>query len=73
MAICRLCDNSGMAKNTDIPARTTGQSAYDLPDNPFERTANNPFERAANEDDDGYDPYSDRPVYQPLFEKDPWR
>ena len=29
--------------------------------------------RAANEDDDGYDPYSDRPARpEPLFERDPW-
>ena len=31
------------------------------------------FARAENEDDDGYDPYSDRrPVSDPLFERDPW-
>ena len=30
--------------------------------------------RAENEDDDGYDPYSDRrPEREPLFEADPWR
>ncbi len=29
--------------------------------------------RAENEDDDGYDPYSDRrPEPEPLFERDPW-
>ncbi len=33
-----------------------------------------PFVRAQNEDDDGYDPYSDRPApREPLFEEDPWR
>lgn len=32
------------------------------------------FIRAENEDDDGYDPYSDRPATaEPLFEADPWR
>lgn len=32
-----------------------------------------PFVRAENEDDDGYDPYSDRrPSPEPLFERDPW-
>ena len=32
-----------------------------------------PFVRAENEDDDGYDPYSDRPAERdPLFERDPW-
>jgi hypothetical protein len=34
---------------------------------------NDPFVRAENEDDDGYDPYSDRPApREPLFERDPW-
>ena len=34
---------------------------------------NDPFIRAENEDDDGYDPYSDRrPEREPLFERDPW-
>ena len=31
-----------------------------------------PFLRAENEDDDGYDPYSDRREAPPLFERDPW-
>lgn len=32
-----------------------------------------PFVRAENEDDDGYDPYSDRTAGpEPLFERDPW-
>ena len=30
------------------------------------------FIRAENEDDDGYDPYSDRRFEPPLFEPDPW-
>lgn len=28
--------------------------------------------RAETEDDDGYDPYSDRTTSQPLFERNPW-
>ena len=28
--------------------------------------------RAENEDDDGYDPYSDRREERPLFEQNPW-
>ena len=37
------------------------------------RDPKDPFIRAANEDDDGYDPYSDRrPDPEPLFERDPW-
>lgn len=31
-----------------------------------------PFVRAENEDDDGYDPYSDRSEKTPLFEENPW-
>lgn len=36
-------------------------------------TESSPSIRAANEDDDGYDPYSDRRSEAPLFERDPWR
>lgn len=37
------------------------------------RAPESPYLRAANEDDDGYDPYSDRPATpEPLFERDPW-
>ncbi|MBO4353118.1 MAG: homoserine O-succinyltransferase, partial [Eggerthellaceae bacterium] len=35
-------------------------------------TQNSEFIRAENEDDDGYDPYSDRREEPPLFEPDPW-
>ncbi|WP_165046952.1 MULTISPECIES: hypothetical protein [unclassified Adlercreutzia] len=36
-------------------------------------SAPDPFLRAENEDDDGYDPYSDRPAErEPLFEANPW-
>ncbi|QWT17804.1 hypothetical protein KPC83_01190 [Collinsella sp. zg1085] len=32
-----------------------------------------PFIRAEHEDDDGYDPYSDRrPEPEPMFQRDPW-
>ncbi|MBP3894710.1 MAG: hypothetical protein J6D34_11820 [Atopobiaceae bacterium] len=41
--------------------------------NPTRTHAESEFYRAANEDDDGYDPYSDRPApREPLFERDPW-
>ena len=34
---------------------------------------NDPFIRAEAEDDDGYDPYSDRPpTPEPLFQENPW-
>lgn len=35
--------------------------------------ARDPYARPENEDDDGYDPWSDRPARrEPLFERDPW-
>lgn len=37
------------------------------------KTKHDPFLRAANEDDDGYDPYSDRVVRESPYEEDPWR
>lgn len=42
-------------------------------DDPREERTLDPCIRAENEDDDGYDPYSDRrPDPEPLFERDPW-
>ena len=38
-----------------------------------EQKPDDPFLRAENEDDDGYDPYSDRPpMPEPMFQEDPW-
>lgn len=40
---------------------------------PANATPADPCVRAENEDDDGYDPYSDRkPAPEPMFERDPW-
>ena len=40
---------------------------------PVPAPSHDEFIRAENEDDDGYDPYSDRrPAPEPLFERDPW-
>lgn len=51
------------------PGRTAAPAPAPAP-----APARNPYLRAANEDDDGYDPYSDRrPEPEPLFERDPWR
>ena len=39
----------------------------------LDQPKDDPFIRAEREDDDGYDPYSDRrPTPEPLFERDPW-
>ena len=50
------------AKEGAVPGSASEQPAYD------------PFIRAENEDDDGYDPYSDRrPEREPMFEAETWR
>lgn len=46
--------------------RSGGESASAKP------AKSDPFLRPANEDDDGYDPYSDRREERPLFEENPW-
>ena len=43
------------------------------PPQPRVRDAEAAYLRAENEDDDGYDPYSDRREVPPLFEPDPWK
>ena len=43
------------------------------PGRPRRTAPDDPFVRAENEDDDGYDPYSDRrPEPEALFDRDPW-
>lgn len=43
------------------------------PEQPSQAPADPEFARAENEDDDGYDPWSDRrPASEPLFEENPW-
>ncbi len=51
---------SAAAQPTRVAAKS---SLHQAPD---------PFCRAENEDDDGYDPYSDRPEITPFFEPNPW-
>ena len=56
------------ATTSDDSNKTTVQKAKKRSQKP-----NDPCIRAENEDDDGYDPYSDRrPEREPLFSADPW-
>ena len=49
------------------------ERAWRAPQAPRRQEPQDPCIRAENEDDDGYDPYSDRrPDPEPLFEPDPW-
>lgn len=53
------------------PARAKAK-ATDTPDG--QPSASDPFIRPAAEDDDGYDPFSDRPpAPEPTFQEDPWK
>lgn len=53
--------------------RLTAEAAAHDASNAAKTAANAEFFRAEAEDDDGYDPYSDRrPDPEPLFQSDPW-
>ncbi len=61
------------APATPVPATASPRPAAEAAQAAIEDEVNREFLRAENEDDDGYDPYSDRrPVREPLFERDPW-
>ena len=62
------------ASSTTVAPQVTAQAAARKDaDSKKAQVVDPEFARAENEDDDGYDPYSDRrPVSEPLFERDPW-
>lgn len=61
-----------MAGENEKMADAAGQAMPQAAPAPAAKPAD-PFIRAENEDDDGYDPYSDRPpTREPMFERDPW-
>ena len=61
------------AAATAKPQVTAQPAAHKDADSKKAQVVDPEFARAENEDDDGYDPYSDRrPVSEPLFERDPW-
>lgn len=58
---------------TNAPVAEAAPAAPKTPSKPAPKPRD-PYIRAENEDDDGYDPYSDRrPECEPMFEADPWR
>ena len=75
-----MCDEANRAEKPE--ARVAAQAATQVTakvavrkdtDSKKAQVVDPEFARAENEDDDGYDPYSDRrPVSEPLFERDPW-
>ena len=75
-----MCDESKRAEKPEAQAAATAAAtatpqvtAHKDADSKKAQVVDPEFARAENEDDDGYDPYSDRrPVSEPLFERDPW-
>lgn len=75
-----MCDESKRAEKLEAQAAATAVSQVAAQvavrkdaDSKKAQVVDPEFARAENEDDDGYDPYSDRrPVSEPLFERDPW-
>ena len=69
-----LPSRSGSEK---APGKASGKPGRALspsgPGSTSDEPAGDPFIRAEAEDDDGYDPYSDRPpAPEPLFQENPW-
>ena len=61
------------ATATATPQVAAAATAHKGGDSKKAQVVDPEFARAENEDDDGYDPYSDRrSVSEPLFERDPW-
>ena len=76
-----MCDKANRAEKAELQAAAredattaaTQVTARKDVDSKKAQVVDLEFARAENEDDDGYDPYSDRrPVSEPLFERDPW-
>lgn len=76
-----MCDETGKSVNQTPKVEACKAAATATPQVAARKNADSKkaqvvdpeFARAENEDDDGYDPYSDRrPVSEPLFERDPW-
>lgn len=71
MAIDPARDPHARIVTKPLPSQVAAAKAAQA--KPGERKPDDPFLRAENEDDDGYDPYSDRPAErEPLFQEDPW-
>ena len=80
-----MCDEANRSEKPELQAAAREDAATATPqvagqvaahkdaDSKKTQVVDPEFARAENEDDDGYDPYSDRrPVSEPLFERDPW-
>lgn len=66
----RVNDTAGSSAAGDRERATDADRPVEKP--LHKEKQHEPFARAATEDDDGYDPWSDRVVQEPFWEKDPW-
>lgn len=62
-----MADRKYILKPTYTPTAAASDAEEKPPAAPTDASI-----RAENEDDDGYDPYSDRREERPLFEQNPW-
>ncbi len=62
-----MADRKYILKPTYTPTAAASDAEEKPPAAPADASI-----RAENEDDDGYDPYSDRREERPLFEQNPW-
>ena len=63
---------AGSSENAGSPSSAEGSPAAGGAERGGSGAPTDANVRAENEDDDGYDPYSDRREERPLFEQDPW-
>lgn len=72
-AAATAAPQGAMPATTATPQVKARVAAHKEGDSKKAQVVDPEFARAENEDDDGYDPYSDRrPISEPLFERDPW-
>lgn len=68
-----MCDSERKPHYILRPVITPVSGSKSAKEGPQPHAAD-PFLRPAKEDDDGYDPFSDRPpTPEPPFQEDPWR
>ena len=60
------------SRNARSSSSTEGSRETAAPGSAGTATTADANVRTENEDDDGYDPYSDRREERPLFEQNPW-
>lgn len=66
-------DDKTQGASSGPEAAQSNSAPTKKPVRPVKKDRPREFFRPENEDDDGYDPYSDRRPVQSMWEEDPWR